>query len=50
MARDEAWWADALDAGATPYASDAYDVFLDDGALWRIVTENGHWYVRGTYH
>ncbi len=46
---DEAWWADALDAGATPYASDAYDVLLDDGALWRIVTENGHWYVRGTY-
>ena len=46
---DEAWWADALDAGGTPYASDAYDVLLDDGALLRIVCESERWYLRGTY-
>ncbi len=46
---DEAWWADALDAGGTPYASDAYDVLLEDGALLRIVSESERWYLRGTY-
>jgi protein ImuB len=46
---DEAWWADALDAGVTPYASDAYDVLLEDGALLRIVCESERWYLRGTY-
>jgi protein ImuB len=46
---DESWWAQALDEGALPYASDAYDVLLDDGTLWRIVTEAQRWYVRGAY-
>jgi hypothetical protein len=46
---DEAWWADALDAGGAPYASDAYDVLLEDGALLRIVSEYDRWYLRGTY-
>jgi protein ImuB len=46
---DEAWWAETLDAGGTPYSGDAYDVLLDDGTLWRIVSEGGRWYVRGTY-
>jgi protein ImuB len=46
---DELWWAETLDAGGTPYACDAYDVLLDDGTLWRIVAENGRWYVRGAY-
>ena len=46
---DESWWADALDAGGAPYASDAYDVLLEDGALLRIVSESERWYVRGTY-
>ena len=36
-------------AGGAPHASDAYDVLLEDGALWRIVSEGGRWYVRGTY-
>jgi protein ImuB len=46
---DELWWAEALDEGTTPYASDAYDVLLADGALWRIVAEGGRWYLRGIY-
>ncbi len=46
---DELWWAEALDDGTAPYASDAYDVLLDDGALWRIVAERGRWYLRGIY-
>jgi nucleotidyltransferase/DNA polymerase involved in DNA repair len=46
---DESWWAQALDEGAVPYASDAYDVSLEDGTLWRIVAEAGRWYVRGAY-
>jgi hypothetical protein len=46
---DELWWAEALDAGGTPYACDAYDVLLADGTLWRIVSEIGRWYVRGAY-
>jgi len=46
---DELWWAEALDEGAAPYASDAYDVLLEDGALWRIVAEHGRWYLRGIY-
>jgi hypothetical protein len=32
-----------------PYACDAYDVLLGDGALWRIVAERGRWYLRGIY-
>jgi len=39
---DELWWG-------TPYACDTYDVLLDDGTLWRIVSELGHWYARGAY-
>ncbi|MBC5810991.1 MAG: hypothetical protein GIW95_09115, partial [Candidatus Eremiobacteraeota bacterium] len=39
---NERWWADA-------YVSDAYDVALDDGALWRIVNQCGRWYLSGTY-
>jgi protein ImuB len=46
---DESWWAQALDEGALPYASDAYDVLLEDGTLWRIVAEAQRWYVRGAY-
>jgi len=46
---DEAWWAEALDTGGLPIASDAYDVVLDDGALWRIVSERGGWFLCGTY-
>ncbi len=46
---DESWWAQALDEGALPYASDAYDVLLEDGTLWRIVSEARRWYVRGAY-
>ncbi len=46
---DEAWWAEALDTGGLPIASDAYDVLLDDGSLWRIVRERGGWFVCGTY-
>jgi protein ImuB len=46
---DESWWAQALDEGALPYASDAYDVLLADGTLWRIVHEAQRWYVRGAY-
>jgi protein ImuB len=46
---DELWWAEALDAAGAPYACDAYDVLLDDGTLWRIVSESGRWYVRGAY-
>lgn len=46
---DEAWWGEALDTARRPLASDAYDVLLDDGALWRIVSERGKWYVCGTY-
>jgi nucleotidyltransferase/DNA polymerase involved in DNA repair len=46
---DESWWAQALDEGSLPYASDAYDVRLDDGTLWRIVSEAQRWYVRGAY-
>jgi protein ImuB len=46
---DELWWAEALDEGAAPYACDAYDVSLEDGALWRIVAERGRWYLRGIY-
>jgi protein ImuB len=46
---DEAWWAEALDTGGRPIANDAYDVFLDDGTLCRIVSERGAWYVCGTY-
>ncbi len=30
-------------------ASDAYDVLLDDGAIRRIVSERGKWYLCGTY-
>ncbi len=46
---DEAWWAEALDTGGRPIANDAYDVLLDDGALYRIVNERGAWYLCGTY-
>jgi nucleotidyltransferase/DNA polymerase involved in DNA repair len=46
---DEAWWAEALDTGGFPRASDAYDVLLEDGALCRIVSERGRWYLCGTY-
>lgn len=46
---DEAWWAEALDTGGLPIASDAYDVLLDDGALCRIVSERGGWFLSGTY-
>jgi len=46
---DEAWWAEALDTGGLPIASDAYDVLLDDGALCRIVSERGRWFLCGTY-
>ena len=46
---DEWWWAEALDEGGMPYACDAYDVLLGDGALWRIVAERSRWYLRGIY-
>ncbi|GAC1304248.1 MAG: hypothetical protein NVSMB19_14920 [Vulcanimicrobiaceae bacterium] len=46
---DEAWWAEALDTGGLPIANDAYDVLLDDGALCRIVSERGGWFLCGTY-
>lgn len=46
---DEAWWAEALDTGGLPIASDAYDVLLEDGSLWRIVAERGAWFVCGAY-
>jgi protein ImuB len=46
---DEAWWAYALDTGGHPLQNDAYDVLLDDGALWRIVSEREAWYLCGTY-
>jgi len=46
---DEAWWAEALDTGRLPIANDAYDVLLDDGALCRIVSERGGWFLCGTY-
>ncbi|GAC1496726.1 MAG: hypothetical protein NVS3B17_05470 [Vulcanimicrobiaceae bacterium] len=46
---DEAWWAEALDTGGLPIASDAYDVLLDDGALCRIVSERRGWFLCGTY-
>jgi len=46
---DETWWTATLEPEGAPYASDAYDVLLDDGSLWRIVCEGGSWYVRGTY-
>jgi len=46
---DEAWWAEALDTGGLPRANDAYDVLLEDGALCRIVSERGRWYLCGTY-
>jgi hypothetical protein len=46
---DEAWWAEALDTAGKPLQSDAYDVLLDDGALCRIVSERGAWYLSGTY-
>jgi protein ImuB len=46
---DEAWWAQALDTGGRPIASDAYDVLLEDGALCRIVIERERWYLCGTY-
>jgi hypothetical protein len=46
---DEAWWALALDTGGHPIQNDAYDVFLDDGALIRIVSERAAWYICGTY-
>jgi protein ImuB len=46
---DEAWWAEALDTAGRPLQSDAYDVLLDDGALCRIVSERGAWYLSGTY-
>jgi protein ImuB len=46
---DEAWWAEALDSGLRPIASDAYDVLLDDGTLCRIVHERGAWYISGVY-
>ena len=46
---DEAWWAEALDTGGLPIANDAYDVLLDGGALCRITSERGTWYLCGTY-
>ncbi len=46
---DEAWWAEALDTGGLPLASDAYDVLLEDGALCRIVNERGRWFLCGSY-
>jgi len=46
---DEAWWAEALDTAGRPIQNDAYDVLLDDGALCRIVSERGAWYLSGTY-
>jgi len=46
---DEAWWGETLDGGRSPLVSDAYDVLLDDGALYRIVAEAGGWFVAGTY-
>jgi hypothetical protein len=46
---DEAWWAEALDSANRPIQSDAYDVLLDDGSLWRIVNERGRWFQSGTY-
>ena len=46
---DEAWWAEALDTAGRPIQNDAYDVLLDDGALCRIVSERGAWYLSGVY-
>jgi protein ImuB len=46
---DEAWWGEALDTAHRPVQSDAYDVLLDDGTLYRIVHERGRWYVGGMY-
>ncbi len=46
---DEAWWAEALDTAGRPLQNDAYDVLLDDGALCRIVSERGAWYLSGIY-
>jgi len=46
---DETWWAHALASGGHPIQTDAYDVLLDDGALVRITSDGGTWYLCGTY-
>jgi protein ImuB len=37
------WWT------ADPWARDEWDVALSDGALYRIYTEQGRWFVEGSY-
>jgi protein ImuB len=45
---EEGWWAPATGEGA-PLARDEYDVYLEDGALLKIVREGDTWTVRGVY-
>jgi protein ImuB len=37
------WWT------ADPWARDEWDVALSDGALYRIYSEQGRWFVAGSY-
>jgi protein ImuB len=37
------WWT------ADPWARDEWDVALSDGVLYRIYTEQGRWFVEGSY-
>jgi len=46
---DEGWWSEALDGVVAAHASDAYDVLLQDGALYRIVCERKRWWLVGAF-
>lgn len=45
----EGWWSAVIEGSAPAHRSDAFDVLLEDGALYRIAREGDAWWLIGAF-